>query len=106
MTDVKLKSIYPVPEDFRKKAYISSYDQYRKLWQESIDDPDGFWGKVADEQVTWFKKWDKVADYNYGTSAEDLHIRWFTNAKLNISKKSGSVNITDSEKFRSPYVAL
>jgi acetyl-CoA synthetase len=85
MTDVKLKAIYPVPEDFRKKAYINSYDQYKKLWRESIDDPDGFWGRVAEEQVTWFKKWDNVADYNYGTSADDLHIRWFTNAKLNVS---------------------
>ena len=55
------------------------------MWQESIDDPDGFWGKVADDQVTWFKKWDKVADFNYGTTAEDLHIRWFTHARLNVS---------------------
>jgi len=85
MTDVKLKEVYPVPENFRKKAYISSYDQYQQLWQESLDDPDGFWGKVAEEQVTWFKKWDKVSDFNYGTSADDLYIRWFTNAKLNVS---------------------
>jgi hypothetical protein len=41
--------------------------------------------KVAEEQVSWFKKWDKVADFNYGTSADDLYIRWFTNAKLNVS---------------------
>ena len=85
MTDVKLKEIYPVPENFRKKAYINSYDQYKKMWQESIDDPDAFWAKIAEEQVTWFKKWDKVADFNYGTSADDLYIRWFTNAKLNVS---------------------
>jgi hypothetical protein len=74
MTDVKLKEIYPVPEDFRKNAYVNSYDQYKKMWQDSIDDPDGFWGKVADEQVSWFKKWDKVADFNYGTNADDLYI--------------------------------
>ncbi len=85
MTDVKLKDIYPVPEDFKGKAYIKSYDEYKALWQESIDDPDGFWGKVAEEQVTWFKKWDKVADYNYGKSVEDHSISWYTNAKLNIS---------------------
>jgi acetyl-CoA synthetase len=85
MTEVTLKEIYPVPEQFREKAYIKSYDQYKKMWQESLDNPDDFWGKVAEEQVTWFKKWDKVADYNFGKSADDLYIRWFTNAKLNIS---------------------
>jgi acetyl-CoA synthetase len=85
MTDVKLKDIYPVPEEFKKNAYIKSYDEYKALWQESIDDPDGFWGRVAEEQVTWFKKWDKVADFNYGKSVDDHYINWFTNAKLNIS---------------------
>jgi hypothetical protein len=39
MTDVTLKEIYPVPEDFRKNAYVSSYDQYKKMWQDSLDDP-------------------------------------------------------------------
>ena len=85
MTDIKLKDIYPVPEDFRKGAYIKSYDEYKALWKESIADPDTFWGKVAEEQVTWFKKWDKVTDSNFGTSAKDHHIGWFPGGKLNIS---------------------
>jgi acetyl-CoA synthetase len=55
------------------------------MWKESIDDPNGFWGKVAEEYVTWFKKWDKVADFNYGKTVKDLYIRWFTGAKTNIS---------------------
>jgi len=82
---VTLKEIYRVPEAFRKNAYIKSYDEYKKMWKESIDNPNGFWGKVAEEYVTWFKKWDKVADYNYGKTVESLYIRWFTGAKLNVS---------------------
>jgi len=85
MTEIKLKEIYTVPEKFRSKAYVKSFDEYQKMWQRSIDDPDGFWGEVAEEYVTWFKKWDKVADFNYGKSADDLYIRWFTNAKTNVS---------------------
>jgi len=85
MTDVKLKDIYPVPEDFKKKAYFQSYDEYKALWKESIADPDAFWGKIAEEQVTWFKKWDKVSDCNYGKSVEDHKIGWFPGGKLNIS---------------------
>ena len=85
MTDTILKDIYPVPEDFRKGAYIKSYNEYEALWKESIADPDTFWGKVAEEQVTWFKKWDKVTDSNFGTSAKDHHVGWFPGGKLNIS---------------------
>lgn len=85
MTDVKLKEIYPVPESFREKAYIKSYTDYKKLYRDSIEDPDAFWGNIAQEYITWYKQWDKVADYNYGKSPEELSIKWFTNAKLNVS---------------------
>jgi len=82
---VTASDVFPVPEAARKKAYINSMDQYRKLYKESIEDPDGFWGRIAEEYVTWFRKWDKVADFNYGKTQEEHYIRWFTGAKLNLS---------------------
>jgi acetyl-CoA synthetase len=85
MADVTLKEIYPVPEGFRKKAYIKSREEYEKMWQESIQERDLFWSKIAEEYVTWFKKWDKVYDSKYGSSAKDLQVRWFTGGKLNVS---------------------
>jgi acetyl-CoA synthetase len=85
MGEVTLKEIYPVPESFKKKAYISDKAEYEKMWKESIEDPDGFWAKIADEYITWFDKWDKVMDCNYGTNPNDLYVKWFTNAKLNVS---------------------
>ena len=80
-----LKEIYPVPESFRQKAHIKSLEEYTRLHKESLENPDAFWGRTAEEYVTWFKKWDKVADYNYGNSPQDLHIAWFTGAKLNVA---------------------
>lgn len=85
MAEVTLKEIYPVPEKFRKKAYIKSREEYEKMWKESLADPEGFWGKIAEEYVTWFKKWDKVMDWNYGTTSKDLWVRWFVNGKVNVS---------------------
>jgi len=80
-----LREIYPVPESARAKAYIKSREEYEELYRESLDDPDGFWGRIAKEYVTWFKPWDKVSDFNYGTSANDLYIKWFAGGKLNVS---------------------
>ena len=60
MAEVTLKEIYPVPESFKKKAYIKSRADYEKMWKESLADSDAFWAKIAEEYVTWFKKWDKV----------------------------------------------
>jgi acetyl-CoA synthetase len=85
MAEVTLKEIYPVPEKFRAKAYIKSRAEYEKIWKESLSNPEDFWGKIAEEYVTWFKKWDKVMDCNYGTTSKDLWVRWFVNGKVNVS---------------------
>ncbi len=50
---------FPPPADFAKQAHIGSYEQYEKMYKESIEDPDRFWGEHASE-LHWFKKWDRV----------------------------------------------
>jgi len=67
MADAKfqLKEIYPVPEKIKKMAWISGREMYDKMWKRSVEEPDKFWAEVAEQQVTWFKKWDKVMDYNF-----------------------------------------
>ena len=79
----ELKELYPVPESFRQKAWIKSRAEYERLYKWSIEDNDGFWSQVADEYVTWFKKWDKVQDWKY--SKDGVHVQWFLNGKLNVS---------------------
>ncbi len=67
------------PKEFTGKAYIKSRDEYQKLWDQSMKDPDAFWGKVAEEQLTWYKKWTKVNEENY----KEAQIKWFVGGKLN-----------------------
>ena len=85
MGEVTLKEVYPVPESFRKKAYVNSREQYDKMWKESVDSPETFWAKVAEENIEWFQKWDKVFDCKFGDSPKDLWVKWFVNAKVNVS---------------------
>ena len=40
---------------------IQSYEAYQKAWQQSLSDPEGFWGGIA-EHFTWRKKWARVWD--------------------------------------------
>ena len=81
ITSVSLENrVFPVPDSFREKAFIKSMDQYKKMWQRSIDDPDGFWGEIADT-FWWEKKWDKVVDYDFTKGK----IAWFIGAKTNIT---------------------
>ena len=74
------KRVFRPPEELSKTAYIKSLDEYRKIYQRSIADPEGFWGEMA-EQLDWFEKWDKVLVENF---KEGKH-QWFVGGKLNVS---------------------
>ena len=65
---------------FSKRAHVQSLEQYHELYNQSIEDPDLFWSRIA-ERVDWYKKWDKVSEYDF-VSAD---IKWFIGGKLNVS---------------------
>ncbi|MFO8058681.1 MAG: acetate--CoA ligase [bacterium] len=74
--------VFDVPEEVRKDSYIDSLQKYESLYQESLDDPEGFWGRMADEFLTWDKKWDKVFEWE---DKDDVRFSWFKGGKLNVS---------------------
>ncbi len=82
---VQLKEIYPIPEKAKKKAWISGREAYDKLWKRSVAEPEKFWAEIAEQQVTWFKKWDKVMDYNFDIKKGPIYVKFFEGGKLNIS---------------------
>ena len=72
---------FPPSKEFSEKAYIKSKEEYEKIYRRSLEDPDGFWGEMAEKQLTWYKKWDKVLEYNF----EKPEIKWFQGGKINAS---------------------
>ncbi|MDD5038572.1 MAG: acetate--CoA ligase [Dehalococcoidales bacterium] len=72
--------VFPPSKETVKNAYIKSLEEYKKIYQKSIDNPEGFWAELA-EQLHWYKKWDKVLVENF---AEAKH-EWFVGGKLNVS---------------------
>jgi acetyl-CoA synthetase len=82
---VQLKDIYPVPEKIKKMAYISGRKAYDELWKKSVEKPEEFWAEIAGQQVEWFKKWDKVMDYNFDIKKGPIFVKFFEGGKLNVS---------------------
>jgi acetyl-CoA synthetase len=60
---------------------ITSFEQYQSDYKKSIENPEEFWGNVA-ENFEWRKKWDKVLDWNF----TEPKIEWFKGGKLNITE--------------------
>ena len=61
---------------------IESLEEYFKHYKKSIREPRKFWGKIAEENFTWYQNWDKVLDGDLF----EANVKWFTNAKVNIVK--------------------
>ena len=46
---------FPPPANIQQNAYVTSDDQYKEMWEKSINDPDGFWLEKA-KTLDWIKK--------------------------------------------------
>ena len=61
---------------------IENLENYFKMYNKSVREPRKFWDKIADENFTWFQRWDKVFEFDM----QQAQFKWFVNAKLNITK--------------------
>lgn len=61
---------------------IQNLEHYFKMYKKSIREPRKFWGKIAEENFTWYQQWDNVVEFNMA----EADIKWFSGAKVNIVK--------------------
>ncbi len=75
---------FPPPESVRKNSYVNSLEQYQKMWEQSIKDPDGFWLEQA-KSLTWFKEPTKSLEYTWDTKNRKIEHTWYADGQLNVS---------------------
>lgn len=86
----KVQKIIPPPA-YASQAHVRSMQEYQKKYHESIEDPDKFWAKIAQE-FEWYEKWKTVREY-----------RWNKIITLPLTpSRSGRGDISLSENFPSP----
>ena len=69
---------YDPTEETKNQAHIGSFNEYKKLYDYSIERPEAFWAEQA-ERISWFKKWNNVWDWDFNSA----NVKWFEGAKLN-----------------------
>ncbi|QEK51736.1 acetate--CoA ligase [Pedobacter aquae] len=69
---------------------IKSFEDYQKVYQHSVEQPEQFWDTVASSFV-WKKKWNKVLDWNF----KEPDINWFVGGKLNITENCLDRHLAD-----------
>ena len=60
---------------------INSLEQYQQDYKKSVEQPEAFWGEIA-EHFKWHKKWDTVLNWNFN----EPKVEWFKGGQLNITE--------------------
>ena len=72
--------VFNPPADFVKGAAIPGMEAYKKLCDEANTDYDGFWGRLAKENIYWKKPFTKVLD-----ESKAPFYKWFEDGTTNAS---------------------
>jgi acetyl-CoA synthetase len=93
------KRVLNPPKELSRKAHIKSMDQYKEIYERSINDTEGFWGEMA-EKIDWYQKWDKVLVEDF----EQGEHEWFLGGKLNVSYNCLDRHIKTWRKNKTAFI--
>ncbi|MGJ8733126.1 MAG: acetate--CoA ligase [Cellulophaga sp.] len=62
--------------------HIKHLEEYFQVYRKSVRNPEAFWEEIAEEHFLWRKKWDNVLGWDFSKP----EVKWFENAKLNITE--------------------
>jgi acetyl-CoA synthetase len=73
---------YPPSADFVKSAHVDA-TTYKSMYEASVSDPDGFWGKQAQDRLDWITPFSKVKNTDF--TLGQVSIKWFEDGELNVA---------------------
>jgi acetyl-CoA synthetase len=92
------KRLFSPSGEFSQQAQITSLAHYQQLYDKAKADPETFWGELAEEELHWFQKWDKVLDW------QPPFAKWFVNGKINISYNCLDRHLTTWRKNKAALI--
>jgi len=78
--------LFAPSDEFASRSRIGSLADYEALWKEAHDDPEAFWGRLA-EELHWFEPFDRVLEWN------EPYAEWFIGGKTNVSYNCLDANL-------------
>jgi acetyl-CoA synthetase len=75
------QTVYPVPAEWRERAYVKAED-YARMYAQSVENPDAFWREQA-QRIDWIKPFTQVKETSF--DADSFGIKWFVDGTLNIA---------------------
>ena len=81
ITSVSRESrVFRPSAEFQRQAKLGSLASYKRLYAESVNAPEKFWGRQAKELLTWRRPFKKVLSWKLP------HAKWFLGGQLNVAE--------------------
>lgn len=91
--------VFPPPANIVAKAAVSGMESYKALCDEAEQDPQGFWGRMARENLRWTKPFTKVLD-----ESNAPFYTWFDDGALNVSENCLDVHLTNGNADKTAII--
>ena len=88
---------FEAPVEFAKQSHLKSLAEYEALYRESIEQPEKFWARAA-EELHWFKKWDTVLEWKAPWA------KWFVGGQLNLSYNCLDRHVQTARKSKAALI--
>lgn len=75
---------FPPPQEISARAHVGSLEQYERMYERSVSDPDGFWLEQA-KTLDWTKFPTRAREYTWDTARRIIEHTWFADGQLNVS---------------------
>ena len=72
--------------------HLKSFDEYKKLYDQSIENPKEFFKKIANENLSWIKDFTEVHNNRFANA------KWFADGKINVSENCIDRHLKDKSK--------
>ena len=81
ITSVSRESrVFRPSAEFQRQANLGSLAAYKRLYAESVNAPEKFWGRQAKELLTWRRPFKKALSWKLP------HAKWFVGGQLNVAE--------------------
>ncbi len=92
------KRLFDPSAEFSANAHIKSFEDYQHLYDKAKANPEEFWAQLAETELSWFKKWDTVLDW------QPPFAKWFVGGKINISHNCLDRHLTTGRKNKAAII--
>ncbi len=84
--------------EFKAQANLGSQALYKRLYAESVNTPEKFWGRQARELLAWRRPFKKVLSWKLP------HAKWFEDGQLNVAENCVDRHLTDGRANKAAII--